>query len=119
MKLETYCVADRGESENVHELSPDLLSQRKVVHINIADNPSLDPQNNPTTFVADKADPPRGPLTDKDWAKSAQPVMTVYKLITIEFKWFGLQTQVESWMMSYEEKLLDKFHRKIFCSMNT
>ena len=34
-----------------------------------------------------------------DWHKTVQPVMTAYKLVTIEFKWMGLQNKVEKYIM--------------------
>ena len=37
----------------------------------------------------------RGPLT-KDWKETSDPVMCCYKLVEVEFKWFGLQGTVES-----------------------
>ena len=41
------------------------------------------------------------------------PVMTCYKLVTAEFKWFGLQTRVESFIMKAERRLFTNFHRYI------
>ncbi len=38
-----------------------------------------------------KPNPPRGPLIGPKWKDEVEPVVTVYKLITIEFKWLGLQ----------------------------
>ncbi len=35
--------------------------------------------------------------------------------VTIEFRWFGLQSNVESFIGGYEEKLFAQFHRKIWC----
>ncbi len=39
IKVETYHIADRGESENVHRLSREQLEKRNVVHIDIANDP--------------------------------------------------------------------------------
>lgn len=118
LKLETYCLPDRGDSENVHQLSPEQLEKRKVVKIDIANDPIKGEENNdPSKFQSTKPDPPRGPLGGT-WSQHVEPVMTVYKLISIEFKWFGLQSSVESFMMNYEHSLLNKFHRKIFCWMD-
>jgi len=70
----------------------------------------------------EKVTPPRGPLTG-DWISRLReekktPLVCIYKLISIEFKWFGLQTQVESFMAGYEHRLFNLFHRKIFCRMD-
>ena len=38
----------------------------------------------------------RGPLlAGSDWQKSVMPVMCAYKLVTVEFKWWGLQGRIE------------------------
>lgn len=37
--------------------------------------------------------------------------MTCYKLVTAEFKWFGIQTRVESFIMKAERRLFTNFHR--------
>ncbi len=61
-----------------------------------------------------KSDPPRGPLAP-GWIQNSPVISTVYKLVTIEFKWFGLQSNVESFICGYEERLFAQFHRKIWC----
>lgn len=47
----------------------------------------------PTKFLSSKTG--RGQLRG-DWVKDAAPLMTCYKLVTCEFKWFGFQNKVES-----------------------
>lgn len=39
------------------------------------------------------------------------PVMTCYKLVTVEFKWFGLQNRVENFIQRAERRLFTNFHR--------
>ena len=39
------------------------------------------------------------------------PVMTCYKLVSCEFKWFGIQTRIEKFIMDAEIRLLTNFHR--------
>jgi hypothetical protein len=36
IKVETYHIADRGETENAHQLPPEKLKHREVIHIDIA-----------------------------------------------------------------------------------
>lgn len=43
------------------------------------------------------------------------PIMTCYKLVTVEFKYFGFQTKVENFMMGIEFDLFTKFHRQVYC----
>ena len=98
IKVETYHIADRGQQENVHELTPAQLKQREVIHIDIA-NDKVEQKDykgdeDPQKFNSSKTG--RGPLTTPNWRDEVDPVMTCYKLVTIEFKWFGLQNKVES-----------------------
>lgn len=39
--------------------------------------------------------------------------MTAYKLVTVEFKWFGLQGKVENFIQSTERRLFTNFHRQV------
>ena len=54
------------------------------------------PDEDPTTFKSSKTG--RGPLVGADWEKSVSPVMCCYKLVTVEFKWWGLQGRVEKFI---------------------
>ena len=44
--------------------------------------------------------------------------MTAYKLVTIEFKWLGLQNKVEKYAMDAERRLFTNFHRQLFCTID-
>ncbi|CAG8652562.1 4189_t:CDS:2 [Cetraspora pellucida] len=105
---ETMHIDDsRGEVENALNISQDLLEKRQVVIIDIA-NDSIDKKDyredqDPTLFHSEKTG--RGPLKG-DWIKTVTPVMTCYKLVTIEFKWFGLQSKIEAFIQD--------FHRQVF-----
>lgn len=37
-------------------------------------------------------------MVGPDWEKSVSPVMCCYKLVTVEFKWWGLQTRIEKFI---------------------
>lgn len=101
-------------------MPPDKLKIREVVHIDIANDPiaSADykEDEDPTKFKSQKTG--RGPLVGKDWKHNVQPVMTCYKLVTCEFKWFGLQTRVEGFIQKAERRLFTNFHRQVFCWMD-
>lgn len=103
--------------KQVHELPPDKLKAREVVYIDIAHDPiaSADYKSDedPTKFKSLKTG--RGPLNTKDWTNNVTPVMTCYKLVTCEFKWFGLQTRVENFIQKSERRLFTNFHRQVFC----
>ena len=119
IKLESYHYPDRGQSDNIHELSPAQLSKREVIVMDIADTVpqgDYDANFDPTTYVSKKTG--RGPLKNmpgQKWQHSVNPVMTCYKLITIEFKWLGLQGQMEAFIMRQQRRLLVNFHRQVFC----
>lgn len=115
--IESLHVADTGIQNNVHELSPEKLKTRDVVHIDIANDTvstaDYKPLEDPTKFKSKKTG--RGPLVGADWKKTVDPVMTCYKLVTCEFKWFGLQTRIENFIQKSERRLFTTFHRQVFC----
>lgn len=106
----------RGEIDNALNISQDLLEKREVVIIDIANDP-IEPKDykkdqDPTLYHSEKTG--RGPLKD-DWIKKATPTMTCYKLVTVEFKWFGLQNKIESFIQNVMRSLFTNFHRQLFC----
>jgi len=117
--IETYHIGDRGDQENVHELDTKKLKNRTVVPIDIA-NDDVAPADfkkdeDPSTFKSEKTG--RGPLSG-DWKSSVEPVMTAYKLVTIQFKWWGLQDRVENFIHATEKRIFTNFHRQVFCWMD-
>ncbi|GIY20195.1 phosphatidylinositol transfer protein alpha isoform [Caerostris darwini] len=114
--IETMHCPDKGDQENVHELPPEKLRMREVDYIDIGNDAVLTKDyresEDPSKFKSEKTG--RGPLTD-NWRESATPVMCAYKLVTVEFKWLGLQTRVENFIQSTERRLFLKFHREVFC----
>ncbi|KAB0790876.1 hypothetical protein PPYR_14963 [Photinus pyralis] len=118
--IESMHIGDIGDQENVHELPPEKLKMRDVVHIDIANDP-MSPSDyketeDPTRFKSTKTG--RGPLVGPDWKTKVNPVMTCYKLVTVEFKWFGMQKRVESFIQKSERRLFTHFHRQVFCWMD-
>ncbi|XP_069946303.1 phosphatidylinositol transfer protein beta isoform isoform X2 [Cherax quadricarinatus] len=120
ISIETLHVADMGTMENAHELSGEKLRLREVVPIDISNDPvktaDYKPDEDPTKFKSEKTG--RGPLQGPEWWKKCDPVMTCYKLVTCEFKWFGLQTRVEKFIQDVERRLFTNFHRQVFCWMD-
>jgi len=114
--IETYHIGDRGHQENVHELDAAKLKERAVVPIDIAGD-SVAPadykeEEDPTKFRSEKTG--RGPLGGT-WRLSCEPVMTCYKLVTVHFKWWGIQGKVENFIHSTEKRIFTNFHRQVFC----
>jgi len=113
--IESRHVNDDGSQENIHNLSPEILKKREVDFINISDKvedkKAYKKEEDPTLIRSEKAN--RGPLTD-GW-KGNQPLMCCYKLVTAEFKMFGFQGKVESFLMNFERDLFFNFHRQVYC----
>ncbi|KAI9362325.1 hypothetical protein BD770DRAFT_382379 [Pilaira anomala] len=107
----------RGEMENALKISKEDLKKRNVIIIDIANDkiPSnaYKPEEDPKLYHSEKTG--RGPLTDPEWKSKCEPVMTCYKLVYIEFKWFGIQGKVESFLAKTVHTLFTKFHRQLFC----
>ncbi|KAM7311540.1 phosphatidylinositol transfer protein alpha isoform [Ixodes scapularis] len=114
--IETMHAPDNGFQENVHELPPEKLKIREVDYIDIGGDPVLPKDyketEDPSKFTSVKTG--RGPLVG-DWAKTVNPVMCAYKLVTVEFKWFGLQNRVEAFVQKMERRIFHNFHRQVFC----
>jgi len=114
--IESLHLPDRGDKPNVHELPPDKLKLREVIMVDIASDPINNSDykqlEDPTRYSS--AVTGRGPLTG-NWISRSDPVMTCYKLVTVEFKWFGLQSRVENFIQRAERRLFTNFHRQVFC----
>ncbi|KAJ4941761.1 hypothetical protein JOQ06_011635 [Pogonophryne albipinna] len=48
-------------------------------------------------------------------SKTDRPRMCAYKLVTVKFKWWGLQTKVENFIHEQEKRIFNNFHRQLFC----
>lgn len=105
---------DRGERENVLGVEAKDTKHLNVTLLDIAD-PVEDSPEDPTVFTSAKSG--RGPFT-KGWIAAANPVMCVYKLVTFEFRYWGLQGKVENFVAGIQGGILAKFHRQVVCWMD-
>ncbi|CAJ0580872.1 unnamed protein product, partial [Mesorhabditis spiculigera] len=118
VKVETIHLPDRGETENAHNLPPEVLAKREVVQLDIANDKEhlatsdIKAETSPNLYKSAKTG--RGPLAP-GWRKSCEPVMCAYKLVTVHFKWFGFQTMIEKFTHTQYPRLFSKFHREVFC----
>ncbi|ROL54410.1 Phosphatidylinositol transfer protein alpha isoform [Anabarilius grahami] len=122
IKIETWHKPDMGQQDNVHGLDPDTWKKVDVVYIDIADRSQVEPKDykpeeDPTKYKSVKTG--RGPL-GPDWKKELPkktdcPHMCAYKLVTVKFKWWGLQNKVENFIQKQEKRLFTNFHRQLFC----
>lgn len=119
ISIDTLHLPGKPTQENVHGLSAEKLKNREVICIDIANDPIV-PQDykageDPGKFKSELTG--RGPLIG-DWLDNTTPLMTCYKLVSVEFKWFGLQTRVENFVQKCERRLFTNFGRQVFCWMD-
>ncbi|KAI4878610.1 hypothetical protein NFI96_019046, partial [Prochilodus magdalenae] len=123
IKIETWHKPDLGAIENVHKLDNSTWKSVEVVPIDIADRDQVahgvsspfsvnvlkcylfslldyKPDEDPALFKSTKTG--RGPL-GPNWKKELvsnpeSPRMCAYKLVTVKFKWWGLQNKVENFI---------------------
>ncbi|XP_073504829.1 phosphatidylinositol transfer protein beta isoform-like [Phyllobates terribilis] len=125
IKIETWHKPDFGSLENVHGLDAETWKEVEVVPIDIADRSEISeddykPEEDPATYRSEKTG--RGPL-NKDWMKEVLnnpscPHMCAYKLVTVKFRWWGLQGRMEKFIHKQEKRLFTNFHRQLFCSLD-
>ncbi|XP_008792139.2 phosphatidylinositol transfer protein 1-like [Phoenix dactylifera] len=118
LTIETVSKADNGCSENVHGLSNELLAARKVEVIDIA-SVSRDYWSKAigttkldlSTFKSQRTG--RGPLL-KGWEDTCHPVMTAYKLVTVEAPIWGFGGRLEEAVLAAERALFWGCHKLCF-----
>ncbi|KAI3372408.1 hypothetical protein L3Q82_022896, partial [Scortum barcoo] len=122
IKIETWHKPDLGTQENVHKLDNCTWKNVTVVPIDIADRSQVStadykPDEDPAKFKSVKTGRgPLGPTWKKELVnKTDCPRMCAYKLVTVKFKWWGLQTKVENFIHEQEKRIFTNFHRQLFC----
>ncbi|CAH1231597.1 PITPNA [Branchiostoma lanceolatum] len=98
--------------DNPHKVAPEVWRNVDKVDIDIGNDPvdrrDYNPKEDPSVYHSFKTG--RGPLKG-DWIKKLaketdQAQMCAYKLVTVEFKWWGLQTAVEKFIQKEKEALM-------------
>ncbi|CAM4566456.1 unnamed protein product [Lepidochelys olivacea] len=122
IKIETWHKPDLGTQDNVHGLDVETWKDVEVIHIDIADRTQVSEEDykadeDPALFKSVKTG--RGPL-GPDWKRELAnnkdlPHMCAYKLVTVKFRWWGLQGRVEKFIHKQERRLFTDFHRQLFC----
>uniref|UniRef100_A0A668AQ88 Phosphatidylinositol transfer protein beta isoform n=1 Tax=Myripristis murdjan TaxID=586833 RepID=A0A668AQ88_9TELE len=122
IKIETWHKPDLGTQENVHKLDNSTWKSVEVVPIDIADRDQVAPSDykpdeDPALFKSTKTGRgPLGPIWKTELAsKTDCPRMCAYKLVTVKFRWWGLQTKVENFIHKQEKRIFTNFHRQLFC----
>ncbi|XP_029373740.1 phosphatidylinositol transfer protein alpha isoform-like [Echeneis naucrates] len=122
IKIETWHKPDMGNQENVHGLDKSSWESVEIIDIDIADRSSISqkdykPELDPAIYKSKKTG--RGPL-GPNWKEELVdnpncPHMCAYKLVTVEFKWRGLQSKIENFIQKMEGRVFTHFHRQLFC----
>uniref|UniRef100_A0A8C5LRG3 Phosphatidylinositol transfer protein beta isoform n=1 Tax=Leptobrachium leishanense TaxID=445787 RepID=A0A8C5LRG3_9ANUR len=122
IKIETWHKPDMGTQENVHCLDPNIWKTVEVVDIDISDRTQVEladykAEEDPAIFQSVKTKRgPLGPNWKKELANSEDcPRMCAYKLVTIKFRWWGLQNKIESFIQKQEKRIFTNFNRQVFC----
>ena len=98
------CIDGKAD-ENVHNLTAEQLQKREIIVVDICEPVSSGEyvaDEDPTKFPSVKAN--RGPLKE-DWISNQRPLICCYKLVDLEFSWFGFQSKAESFMGNFYKKL--------------
>ncbi|KAJ3682810.1 hypothetical protein LUZ60_013037 [Juncus effusus] len=122
LTIETVNKSDNGSSENVHGLNTEQLAIRQVEYLDItsiskdywskiigANNVEL------TSFKSQKTG--RGPL-EKGWMELCKPIVTTYKLVTMDAPVWGIGDKMEDLLISGERALFLASHRLCFVWMD-
>ena len=114
-----------NKNENVFNLSNEELSERIIVHSNIAesnkDDPAYEPKYDPAVNSSGKKTN-RGPLTDPKWSKlsdkDSYPICCIYKNCSIDFKVWGITTKAERYCMNYQIGLFKRVAGIAVCTLD-
>ena len=119
--IESFSFADSGNVENIHGLAGRDLRQRNVVKIDIANDKvsqaDYKPDSDPCKVAAPRAGRPQPLPRDRtgEWMNHVTPVMCCYKLVKVWFRWWGVQTKMETWILTQEQRLFTTYHRQLVC----
>ncbi|KAH0997189.1 hypothetical protein GBA52_021053 [Prunus armeniaca] len=99
LTIETVHRADNGQSDNVHGLSKEQLATRDVKIVDIASSARdywsyLVNGSNTNLSKFSLAKTGRGPLVE-GWQDKSKPVMTAYKVVTIDALYWGSGYRIE------------------------
>lgn len=130
ISIKTKYLPGLGTSKNVQCLPADKWAKTPVVNIDIVNDPISSQDYNKDTgttlFKSERNE--KVPLTQgwkeklKSWQLTKEgessPYTCAYKLVSIYFKWFGLQDSAEKELQREFNRLFTNFHREVFCWMD-
>eukprot|EP00124_Ichthyophonus_hoferi_P003485 Ihof_evm2s304 gene=Ihof_evmTU2s304 len=97
LEIETVYKPDNGNAhENIFNLKGSELSNRKIDYVNLLESPyNGKPEEDPHSYQSTATG--RGPLI-AGWENTHDPIMCAYKVVKIEFKYWGLQSRIENFI---------------------
>ncbi|CAD5125676.1 DgyrCDS13878 [Dimorphilus gyrociliatus] len=114
--IETAYEDNPGTTENCINLEDDDLAKREIVHIDIVHDQYPDKhykkEEDPKNFQSKKTN--RGPISEKNWRETHQPIMCSYKVVKVFFEVWGFQTRVEQYVHSCIQEILLVGHRQAY-----
>eukprot|EP01029_Cantina_marsupialis_P028221 TRINITY_DN775881_c0_g1_i1.p1 TRINITY_DN775881_c0_g1~~TRINITY_DN775881_c0_g1_i1.p1 ORF type:complete len:305 (-),score=96.94 TRINITY_DN775881_c0_g1_i1:291-1169(-) len=115
--IESFHANDDGQTENIFNLPKDLLKKRKVEMLDIRNDPEKKEEYKEEydckKFHSELTG--RGPLIEDDWKEKNSPIMCCYKLMTIDFKYWGLQKKIEKSSTAFNHNLFTQSLGTAFC----
>mmetsp|Transcript_85974 Transcript_85974/g.229452 ORF Transcript_85974/g.229452 Transcript_85974/m.229452 type:complete len:249 (-) Transcript_85974:395-1141(-) len=107
LRIDTLLLEDCGTTPNAFNLPANALSKRQVQIIDIA---------KATTKLTSTLENGQtlGSLA-ANWQKTEKKMMCVYKLVTVEFEYWGLKSAVENYMQTCEEETSVIHNQRVFC----
>ncbi|PAV56229.1 hypothetical protein WR25_15680 isoform A [Diploscapter pachys] len=112
--IESIHLEDEGDMENPLNGPP----KRDIVYLDICDDSLIhkndyDKNTDPKLWHSEAAN--RGPL-ERDWTENRKtPLIYAYKMVSIKFKWKGLQKMIEKAVQKAYPRLFAKFNRECVC----
>lgn len=106
---------DNGCTENMLNLSDEVLAERLVLHMDIAydELPEKYYKKEEDCKLFKSTKTGRGPLKE-GWRLDSDPIMCSYKLVTVEFNVWGLASRVENYVHSTVKDILLAGHVQAF-----
>lgn len=115
LEIESLYAPDRAEQENPLKLSEEKLEARVVDNIDIAfdEVEKYVEEEDPTKYTSSASG--KGPL-QKGWRETCTPVMTAYKLVTVDMPYWGVGPRLEKYISKQlQRKVHLESNRKLFC----
>ncbi|CAH2980857.1 unnamed protein product [Chilo suppressalis] len=119
ISIQTRYEDDNGTTENCLGLTAEELEQREVDFLDIAYD-DIKPHHykeaeDPKYYKSEKTG--RGPLVE-GWRDTQKPIMCCYKVVSVKFEVWGLQTKVEEYVQGAIREILVLGHRQAFAWMD-